>query len=128
MPRSQKYWDENNIERPDYAKTDAELLKERMMKGGAGAGAGVGAGADGSKSDSMGIRKMVVMVLFFVGVWYAMFRVGMGGAGNKLGSSNSKKEPFSFVRPARLGAGLSLEEKARLARLERFGNKDAKIE
>lgn len=28
-PRSQKYWDENNIERPDYAKTDAEIMAER---------------------------------------------------------------------------------------------------
>mmetsp|Transcript_31490 Transcript_31490/g.63517 ORF Transcript_31490/g.63517 Transcript_31490/m.63517 type:complete len:164 (+) Transcript_31490:123-614(+) len=28
-PRSQKYWDEHNIERPDYAKTDAEILAER---------------------------------------------------------------------------------------------------
>ncbi|KAL7500044.1 hypothetical protein ACHAWT_009915 [Skeletonema menzelii] len=28
-PRSQKYWDEHNIERPDYAKTDAEIMAER---------------------------------------------------------------------------------------------------
>lgn len=28
-PRSQKYWDENNIKRPDYAKTDYELGVER---------------------------------------------------------------------------------------------------
>jgi hypothetical protein len=28
-PRSQKYWDENNIERPDYAKTDAEIMAEK---------------------------------------------------------------------------------------------------
>ena len=28
-PRSQKYWDENNIKRPDYAKTDAEIMAER---------------------------------------------------------------------------------------------------
>jgi hypothetical protein len=28
-PRSQKYWIENNIEVPDYAKTDAELALER---------------------------------------------------------------------------------------------------
>ena len=28
-PRSQKYWDEHNIERPDYAKTDAEIIAER---------------------------------------------------------------------------------------------------
>lgn len=28
-PRSQKYWDEHGIERPDYAKTDAEIAAER---------------------------------------------------------------------------------------------------
>lgn len=28
-PRSQRYWDKNNIKRPDYAKTDAELAAER---------------------------------------------------------------------------------------------------
>lgn len=27
-PKSQKYWDEHGIERPDYAKTDAELYGE----------------------------------------------------------------------------------------------------
>mmetsp|Transcript_14312 Transcript_14312/g.23669 ORF Transcript_14312/g.23669 Transcript_14312/m.23669 type:complete len:144 (-) Transcript_14312:124-555(-) len=27
-PRSQKYWDENGIKRPDYAKTDAELAAD----------------------------------------------------------------------------------------------------
>ena len=31
-PRSQKYWDENNIERPDYAKTDTEILQEQQRK------------------------------------------------------------------------------------------------
>ena len=29
-PRSQKYWTENNIERPSYAKTDAEVYLERV--------------------------------------------------------------------------------------------------
>jgi hypothetical protein len=32
-PRSQKYWDEHGIERPDYAKTDAEIAAERRQKG-----------------------------------------------------------------------------------------------
>jgi hypothetical protein len=30
-PRSQRYWDEHGIERPDYAKTDAELASERRQ-------------------------------------------------------------------------------------------------
>jgi hypothetical protein len=29
-PRSQKYWNEHNIEKPDYAKTDAEVFQERV--------------------------------------------------------------------------------------------------
>lgn len=32
-PRSQKYWDENGIKRPDYAKTDAELAADRAERG-----------------------------------------------------------------------------------------------
>jgi hypothetical protein len=28
-PRSQKYWDEHNIQRPDYAKTDTEIWAEK---------------------------------------------------------------------------------------------------
>ena len=31
-PRSQKYWDEHNIERPDYAKTDWEIAQEKMKE------------------------------------------------------------------------------------------------
>ncbi|KAL7544944.1 hypothetical protein ACHAWF_008324 [Thalassiosira exigua] len=37
-PRSQKYWDEHGIERPDYAKTDAEVAAERRRDGGGGSG------------------------------------------------------------------------------------------
>ena len=29
-PRSQKYWDKHNIKRPDYAKSDQEILVERI--------------------------------------------------------------------------------------------------
>ena len=31
-PKSQRYWDEHGIERPDYAKTDAEVARERAAK------------------------------------------------------------------------------------------------
>jgi len=31
-PRSQRYWDEHNIERPDYAKTDYELARDRLKE------------------------------------------------------------------------------------------------
>ena len=32
-PRSQRYWDEHGITRPDYAKTDAEIAAERRANG-----------------------------------------------------------------------------------------------
>ena len=32
-PRSQRYWDEHGITRPDYAKTDAEIAAERRRRG-----------------------------------------------------------------------------------------------
>ena len=35
-PRSQKYWTENNIKRPDYAKTDAEVAAEQRGENGSG--------------------------------------------------------------------------------------------
>ena len=37
-PRSQKYWDKHNIQRPDYAKTDAEIRAERRKNGNGGFG------------------------------------------------------------------------------------------
>ena len=33
-PRSQKYWDEHGIERPDYAKTDAVIAVKRQRQTG----------------------------------------------------------------------------------------------
>lgn len=35
-PKSQKYWDEHGIKRPDYAKTDAEIAQERGDSSGGG--------------------------------------------------------------------------------------------
>merc|ERR1719375_2386456 len=32
-PRSQRYWDKHGIERPEYAKTDAEAARERRDRG-----------------------------------------------------------------------------------------------
>lgn len=52
-PRSQKYWDENNIKRPDYAKTDSELFAEG--KGGGGGG---------------GITNLVLLVAVAAGASY----------------------------------------------------------
>jgi hypothetical protein len=47
-PRSQRYWDEHGIKRPDYAKTDAEIAAEGRGRGGRrdggedGGGGGIG--------------------------------------------------------------------------------------
>jgi len=32
-PRSQRYWDKHDIQRPEYAKTDAEVARERRERG-----------------------------------------------------------------------------------------------
>lgn len=103
VPRSQKYWDENNIERPDYAKTDAEILQERFVK---------------MKSETDGM-KMFFVIALFVGIWLALaYKFVFAKGGQKLGSSSSK-----------IGTGLSHEEKlarARNARLARFEALEAK--
>ena len=97
VPRSQKYWDENNIERPDYAKTDAEILQERFVK---------------MKSDTDGM-KMFFVVALFVGIWLALaYKFVFAKGGQKLGSSSSK-----------IGTGLSHEEKlASRDLLAKFGH------
>lgn len=116
VPRSQKYWDENNIERPDYAKTDAELREERKHKKDYGASTTT---ATHEKTDSGGInvKKLVFIIGFFLGVWVLIFRKAMKG--HRLGSSTSTKV-FSF---GKLSDGMNLEEKARLARLAKFEGK-----
>lgn len=67
-PKSQKYWDEHGIERPDYAKTDAEIAQER------------GSGGGGSAI------KWFILVFILVGAGY-YFYLQMGG--HKLGGSHA---------------------------------------
>ena len=94
-PKSQKYWDENNIERPDYAKTDAEVL---MEQGG------------GSIAKVLVILAIVATIGYFV-VWPRILH----GPGNRLGSSSGYGLGLSI-------SGRS-EEAARQARLSRFEQK-----
>lgn len=98
VPRSQKYWDENNIERPDYAKTDAEILQEKLVK-------------LNSETDK---KTVVLMIVAFLLLWgFIVFKYVLGGklGGQKLGSSGASSG---------IGTQMSLEEKARQARLARF--------
>ncbi len=116
VPRSQKYWDENNIERPDYAKTDAELREERKAKGGPAA-------VDvQNESGGSNVKTLLLIFGFFLGLWWIIFQKAVG-AGHRLGGSS--KSQFSFGKPSVLGGGTgaSLEEKARLARLAKFEDK-----
>jgi hypothetical protein len=118
VPRSQKYWDENNIERPDYAKTDAEIRQERRQQN--------------KGSDSLGLNKetkgykgfqIAAIIAFFLGLWTLIFRTAL--TGNRLGSSSeTDNKKFTFGKPSVLGGTENLEEKARLARLAKFENKE----
>jgi len=68
-PKSQKYWDEHGIERPDYAKTDAEIAQER-----------------GGGSTSGNIMKWILLLPVLVAAGY-YFYVQMGG--HRLGGAGS---------------------------------------
>jgi hypothetical protein len=141
VPRSQKYWDDHNIERPDYAKTDAEIYQEKKKAinnrsggtqgtgTGGGAGAGTGTGTTSSPSDGTSI---VLWIGFFVGMWALIVKFGMKKnglgldfGGNRLGSSSStsgSSQQFmnTFGKKKQENGDLSQEEKARQARLARF--------
>ena len=123
-PRSQKYWDEHGIERPDYAKTDAEIAAERRKNGEGG-----------------GLFGIILIILVFLGMmavlfanltgeWDMILNNPVGGfiadcinriteiagiRGHKLGGS-------SKTTAAPKSTGLNDEEARRLARLARFEN------
>ena len=105
-PKSQRYWDEHNIERPDYAKTDAEVAAE------AGKGSGL-------LLPLMGVV-LVTFLLFAAHFW----KYGRQfGAGQQLGSNDSSNplaRLFAFPSATKTN---SAEERARQARLEHFEKK-----
>ncbi len=89
-PRSQKYWNEHGIERPDYAKTDAEIAQE---KGG-------------------GAIKWILLIPIVAGVGY-YFRLQMGGhmlGGLSLGSifHRMSEEDARQARLAKFDRGISI--------------------
>jgi len=120
-PRSQKYWDENNIKRPDYAKTDAEVASERGESGGSGGSGGL---FGLFLKVSIGIILLAIVYARITGDWDSILNnpVGsyitdcinwvlelIGMKGNRLGSSTEERTMPST-------------EARRLARLARFDN------
>jgi hypothetical protein len=136
-PKSQRYWDENNIEKPDYAYTDAEHRARKTV---------------GNVSViSGGIVAPTVVTFFVLGmaaglyVLYAARSAG-GGASHRLGTGDpseaggseegsSPVDAFlrwlhSAMNPPPLhshrssgtgtGSGMDPQEQARQARLARF--------
>lgn len=96
-PRSQKYWDEHNIERPDYAKTDAEIAAER------------GAHVFGSSNLLrctliFAIAACLVIIFYVTNAWDWLLEM-CGIRGHRLGSSS-------------VGNGKMSEKEARLKRFE----------
>lgn len=131
-PRSQKYWDEHNVERPDYAKTDAEIAAERRQRNGNGsvwqtwmgsfmilfyAALGVAAVSAIGYGTYTGDWSTVVNnpVTAFIDQCINRISEATGMKGHKLGTSSAKDAQTTQC-------GISEEEKRRLARLARFEN------
>jgi hypothetical protein len=134
-PRSQKYWDEHNIERPDYAKTDAELAQEKYgRKGDKSTTNG------GSKNKNNNKIKQVCLLLLIAGA-LGYFVVGprvlqqhfpgsrLGSASGGGGVDRENLFPSWLLVPIQQkllqwqlfqNHQSSPEEKARAARLARF--------
>jgi len=121
-PRSQKYWNENNIKRPDYAKTDAEVAAERGESGGSGGLFGL------FLKVSVGLVLVAVVYARMTGDWDSILNnpVGsyisdcinwvlelIGMKGNRLGTTG---------RSSNVGGSNSDDEARRIARLARFDN------
>jgi hypothetical protein len=126
-PRSQRYWDEHGIKRPDYAKTDAEIAAERRRRGGGGGGIIGRIGLVLLAASAAGIVAIIAMANATgrldeilsshpAGSRIARFSKRMtgslagSGGGNKLGRSSSTATTGSE------------EEARRTARLARFDN------
>lgn len=101
-PRSQRYWDTHGIQRPDYAKTDAEVAAER-----------------GDTSSLGGMHCLLLLALALIGVIGSIFyfRNSQTARGARLGST----EGWSSFPLHVGGSEEDSREKARKARLERFG-------
>lgn len=109
-PKSQRYWDEHNIPRPDYAKTDAEIAAERRGKWG--------------KQQFVwraGATIFVSILLVQIGAYALVQWRGGVGAGKRLGASSPGTSGSGVVSHLfHHGSSTNPEEEARKARLARF--------
>mmetsp|Transcript_36957 Transcript_36957/g.54250 ORF Transcript_36957/g.54250 Transcript_36957/m.54250 type:complete len:186 (+) Transcript_36957:297-854(+) len=116
-PRSQKYWDEHGIERPEYGKSDAEIAAERRAAAKKNGGS---TGASNNKKTNM----MLIIGATAIGCYiYTVYTKQTGQSGNRLGSSNSNGGVFGdngVAALGRFGGGCVDADKARMARLARF--------
>eukprot|EP00970_Alexandrium_tamarense_P002239 scaffold323_cov188-Alexandrium_tamarense.AAC.6 len=125
-PRSQRYWDENNIKRPEYAKTDAEIaaeLRQRKGKGGASNGGSLKTWIINAIFASMILGLIAITYANVTGDWETLrnnpIRAFVELCISKLNSGG--------ISGQRLGTGATethgaSEEEQRLARLARFDN------
>lgn len=113
---SQKYWDETNMKRPEYAKTDEEIEFERKIK-------------NKQKGRSVIMKKLSLpqlsIAIFSIGVILIVLIARKRG-GNRLGSSSYDMRQWYYVKKSFLTfLGLNScsqknSEEERRARLKRF--------
>ena len=128
-PKSQKYWDEHNIPKPDYAKTDLEFAEDQ--------------GLPPMQWLPHPVITMITVGLALglaAGLYVKLFVIDKSPAvspGKRLGSAAAAADEQASVTQllSRLVQGdgavlLSAEERARQARLARFatGNEATKID
>lgn len=102
-PRSQRYWDQHNIQRPDYAKTDAELAAER---------------GDELSSSTMGLWILVGLVVAgVVGTKVYQDRQASGG-GVRLEGGTSSSSSTLFPKSRNRELSMVEQREARLARFD----------
>ena len=111
-PRSQRYWDEHNIERPDYAKTDAEVRSEQIQKE-----------INDQKGGRWGKiwRKFVVTVIA-LNIFVRLFGDKFKGQGYQAGETGGLWNgiQMKFLQFGNRNVSEEMEVKARQARLARF--------
>jgi hypothetical protein len=117
-PRSQRYWDEHGIERPDYAKTDAELASERRSQSSASGKSSISTTARGT------FLSTGVILLALMGGTLALlvhFKILPVSAtqGRRLNSTSIADYIAALFQKTSSDA-MDEREKARRARLERF--------
>ena len=102
-PKSQRYWDKHNIERPDYAKTDAEVATERMNRMAVLLGSTVSCWKLGMKHILLFLGAAIAVVFLLVR-WRTGHRWSSGGGGGafSLWHSSSIQKTEEETRRARL--------------------------